>query len=79
MWYVVFLIAYLVAWFLLGKLFEPRDIWVGVFWTIKTDWESIYSATNSNPDRPSHYGTDFLLIYVCLIPMFPIRFKFNWM
>lgn len=79
MWYVIFVIAYLVAWFLLGKLFDPHDIWVGVFWCIKTEWETHYSATNYDPEKPSHYGTDFLLIYICCIPMLPIRLKFKWM
>lgn len=37
-------------------LFEPRDLWFGVFWD--TYWEG--------PRKE-------LIVYVCILPMFPIR------
>jgi hypothetical protein len=43
-----------VAW-----LFEPRDIWIGVYW---------------NSER--HGGWRELTVWVCLLPMLPIRVLF---
>lgn len=37
-------------------LFEPRDVWVGVYW-----------------DPYDEYGYRWVSLYVCLIPVFPIR------
>lgn len=44
--------------------FEPRDIWVGVFWDLDI------------VDTP--YGPLFenYRVYICIIPMFPI--KITW-
>jgi hypothetical protein len=36
--------------------FEPRDLWVGVYWTL------------------AEHGLD---IYVCILPMLPIRFRYE--
>lgn len=42
-------------------LFEPRDLWIGLFW----DW------------RPCKYlCKDSLNIWICIIPMFPIHIAF---
>jgi len=38
-------------------LWEPRDIWIGVFWN-RTSGERLLN--------------DYLLIYVCIIPCLPI-------
>lgn len=35
-------------------LFEPRDLWIGVYWNCE--------------------GRDHLFVYVCLLPLLPIRF-----
>jgi hypothetical protein len=48
--------------------FEPRDLWVGVFWDV----------------RPASYGTAVghvsadLHVYVCLVPCFPVHFIRAW-
>lgn len=38
-------------------LFEPRDLWVGVFW---------------NRAKLGDYGDEFLLIYISVIPCLPV-------
>lgn len=38
-------------------LWEPRDIWLGVFW---------------NRTQVGDYGDEFLLVYVSLIPCLPL-------
>lgn len=38
--------------------FEPRDIWVGLYWTKDID----------NPG--------WLFVYICLLPMLPIKLDF---
>jgi hypothetical protein len=41
-------------------LFEPRDLWIGVYWT---------GVNKSSPP-----GVDpRYLIYICIVPCFPIR------
>lgn len=42
-------------------LFEPRDLWVGVFWDI------------IKPDAMDAYT--YLKIYICIIPMLPLFLK----
>lgn len=39
-------------------LFEPRDLWVGVYWDIGS--KAMYSK---------------LSVYICLLPMLPIRIE----
>jgi len=46
-------------------LFEPRDLWIGVYWTPTS------RTTTLNTDR-QHYR-----IYICLVPCFPIVFEFS--
>lgn len=43
-------------------LFEPRDLWLGVFW----DRRSGYAP-----------GLNGLWVYVCLFPCLPIKFEFR--
>lgn len=71
--------VYMIAWYLNGALFEPRYIWVGVYWCIKTEWNASYSATNFDSETPSYYGIDYMWIYICCVPMFPIKLEFKWM
>ena len=42
--------------------FEPRDLWVGVYWNIDRH-DLAYQSLN---------------IYICIIPMFPICLQFPW-
>lgn len=48
--------------FLVKLKFEPRDLWVGVYW----DFERYIW----NPDQTEHWWLD---VYVCLIPTLPLR------
>jgi hypothetical protein len=43
--------------FTVRLLWEPRDIWLGVFW---------------NRVRAGDYADRFLLVYVCVIPCLPL-------
>lgn len=46
-----------------GPYWEPRDIWIGVYWV----WEELWLG-----DR---LILEFLSVYVCLLPCFPIRMR----
>ena len=43
--------------------FEPRDLWVGVYWNFSRSVESPYRRLN---------------LYVCLVPTVPIIVCFEW-
>lgn len=43
--------------------FEPRDLWIGVFWMHSKSVESAYQN---------------LTVYVCILPILPIRFEWAW-
>jgi len=49
--------------------FEPRDIWVGLFWDIHDP----YDEGEALP--PSVYLAYH--IYICLVPLFPLHFKWG--
>lgn len=40
-------------------LFEPRDIWIGVYWRRER----------------RQFGPGVLWVYICLLPMLPIRIR----
>lgn len=42
--------------------FEPRDLWVGIYWTFNRSVESSYKR---------------LKVYVCIVPLLPIIFDFE--
>lgn len=46
--------------------FEKKDIWVGVY------WNAGYYAENIKTKK-----TQFIEIYICLIPFFPIKLFFE--
>jgi len=53
--------------FTLKILFEPRDLWIGIFWDADWMWDH-YSE-----ERPKKlYMTQFRL-FITIIPMFPLR------
>ena len=43
--------------------FEPRDIWIGVYWNYRRSIES---------------RARWLDVYICLLPMLPIHIEFAW-
>lgn len=43
--------------------FEPRDLWIGVFWKLHRSIESKFKR---------------LELYICIVPMFPIYITFAW-
>lgn len=47
--------------------FEPRDLWVGVFW----------DNSNQNWYPDTNRLTQEWNIYICLIPMFPVKVMWN--
>ncbi len=52
--------------------FEPRDVWVGVFWD--RDELGVVDE-DDNILRETIYENT---IYICLLPMLPIRFLWYW-
>lgn len=50
--------------FRLSIAFEPRDMWVGVYW-------------NRPFVHPMFHGAG-LEVYICIIPMFPIKIEKYW-
>ena len=49
--------------FELELLFEPRDLWLGVYWD-RQDFPPLHSR--------------FLYIYICIIPVLPIKVTLAW-
>jgi hypothetical protein len=48
-------------------LWEPRDIWLGVFWNRVDDQVILHaSETGKSPEYPT-----YLLVYICLVPCVP--------
>jgi hypothetical protein len=45
--------------------FEPKDLWLGIFW----DWKTEYVMSNTITAKQ-------LYVYVCLLPTLPIVLKF---
>lgn len=43
--------------------FEKRDVWIGAYWNFSKSVESRYRR---------------LIIYVCIIPMLPLRLEWAW-
>lgn len=49
-----------------GPYWEPRDVWIGVYWT----------RDEVKITRPAWDGFDYrqrMTAYICLVPCFPIR------
>jgi hypothetical protein len=48
-----------------GPYWEPRDVWLGAYWTRERRWRE-------SRERPF---LEFVTVYVCLIPCFPVRLR----
>ena len=56
--------------FVLDWLFEPRDLWLGIFWDF-ADVEPVPSRDG----RMTVFCDWQLSIYVCIVPVFPLRLR----
>jgi hypothetical protein len=52
-------------------LFEPRDLWIGVFWDGTYLWQH-YDKDNNRLEKSKKLHTITLRIYICIVPMLPI-------
>lgn len=48
-------------------LFEPRDLWVGVYWNTFRTPADMYGP-----------AMGFFEMCICLIPMLPLRLRWEW-
>lgn len=62
--------------------FEKRDIWLGVYWDRKTTYEPVLlegdfiKRDGSRSSRVWHQRpVEVLELYICILPMFPIRIR----
>lgn len=54
--------------------FEPRDLWIGAYFEIRTD--HLDTENIERIDRsPYVIYPSTLYIYICIVPMFPICFE----
>jgi hypothetical protein len=43
--------------------FEPRDVWVGVYWNMAQSVESAYKRLD---------------LFICIVPLLPVHLRFEW-
>lgn len=51
-------------------LFEPRDVWIGVYWTPK-------KITRFFQDERRWRDCRDYEVYICLVPMLPIKIRWS--